>query len=71
VLHVDRVARDDELRVRSVALGGLSLARPAARHAKALAEFDAQVGKSVKQSGLSPVPQDPNPPNLLKCGRSG
>jgi len=49
----------------------LSLARPAARHAKALAEFDAQVGKSVKQSGLSPVPQDPNPPNLLKCGRSG
>jgi hypothetical protein len=46
-LRVDRVAGDEELRVRCVARGGLSLARPVVRHAKALAEFDAQVGKSV------------------------
>ena len=52
MLHAERVARDDELRVRCVALGGLSLARPVARHAKALAEFDAQLGKSVERSGL-------------------
>jgi len=46
-LHVVRVARDDELRVRYVALGGSSLARPAGRHAKALDQFAAQLGKSV------------------------
>jgi len=61
-----------EVRVRCAALGGLSLAGPAERHAKALAEFDAELGKSLERSGLSAVPQHPNPPNLLRCGgRSG
>jgi len=60
-----------EVRVRCVALGGLSLAGPAGRHAKALGEFDAQLGESVEQSGLSAVPQHPNPPNLHKRGRWG
>jgi hypothetical protein len=46
-LHVDHVAGDEEVRVSCVALGGLPLARTAARRAKALAEFDAQLGKSV------------------------
>jgi hypothetical protein len=59
--RVYRVARGEELRVGYAALGGGSLGRPAARHAKAPAVFGAQAGGSVGRSGLSSVRQRLNP----------
>ena len=44
--RVKHVARDEELRVGYVALGGRSPGRPAAQRAKALAVFDVEVGRS-------------------------
>jgi hypothetical protein len=56
-LRANRVARDEELRVGYVALGGGSLGRHAARHAKVHAVFRAQAGGSIERSGLSSVRQ--------------
>ena len=60
-LRANRVARDEELRVGYVALGGGSLGRHAARHAKVHAVFGAQAGGSVERSGLSSVRQSMDP----------
>ena len=60
-LRANRVARDEELRVGYVALGGGSLGRHAARHAKVHAVFGAQAGGSVERSGLSSVRQSLDP----------